>query len=343
MAQRLALKILNSELLTLNSYGITSSNMNFFEAVSNTPLLQYALLAGAMAGICCACLSPLVVLKRMAFIGDGMAHASFGGLGLALFFLSGARFDSLSVQAAALAFSLALGVLIGYVTRRKKSTESLGEDSAIGIAFSASMALGALLIALKQQREPQYVPAMDTFLFGNLLSIGRADVLLLGAVLAAVLSLLIFLNKELVFYSFDSELAELSGIHARLMHYLFTILLVLTVATSARVVGIVLVSASLIIPGVVALKLCRRLTSALIVAGAIGFFSFEFGLFASYQLNVPPGSAIVLVQFALLLLTPLLKWLVPARGNSAAPKPELTPSDVGSHDHSHSAEHEHGH
>src|SRR5436190_6736067 len=115
--------------------------MNFLDAVANTPLLQYALLAGAMAGVCCACLSPLVVLKRMAFIGDGMAHATFGGLGIAIFFIAGARFDSLSVQLATLGFALCLGVLIGHVTRSKKRAERLGEDSAIGIAFSASMAL----------------------------------------------------------------------------------------------------------------------------------------------------------------------------------------------------------
>lgn len=281
--------------------------MTFFEAVANTPMLQYALIAGAMAGVCCACLSPLVVLKRMAFIGDGMAHATFGGLGIALFFLTGARFDSLSVQIATLFFALGLGILMGWVTRRKKNAEGLGEDSVIGIAFSASMALGALLIALKQQRSPQYVPAMDSFLFGNLLTIGPLDVTLLSIVLFLVLALLILLNKELMFYAFDPLLAEVSGARAVLLHYVFMILLVLTVAASARVAGIVLVSASLVIPGVIALKLCQRLTPALIVSAIIGALSFESGLYVSYELSVPPGSAIVMIQFVLLLLTPAVK------------------------------------
>ena len=292
----------NSELGTRNSV-LGTLNLSFLEAVIATPLLQYALLAGGLAGICCACLSPLVVLKRMAFIGDGMAHASFGGMGLAIFLINGARFDSLSVQLATLAFSLLLGALIGRVTRRAGTDEKLGEDSAIGIAFSASMALGALLIALKQQRSPQYVPNKDTFLFGNVLSIGRLDVALLSVVLAAVLALLVFLNKELIFYAFDAKLAEISGVRAGLLHYLFMMLLVLTVAATSRVVGIVLVSASLVIPGVIALRLCRRLTPAMLVAALIGFFSFETGLYASYVLNVPPGSTIVMVQFALLLVT----------------------------------------
>lgn len=326
--------------------------MNFFDAVANTPMLQYALMAGAMAGVCCACLSPLVVLKRMAFIGDGMAHATFGGLGVALFFLSGARFDSLSVQAATLVFALGLGVLMGWVTRRKKSAEGLGEDSVIGIAFSASMALGALLIALKQQRAPQYVPAMDSFLFGNLLAIGPLDVALLSSVLLLVLALLVLLNKELVFYAFDPLMAEISGARAVPVHYIFMILLVLTVAASARVVGIVLVSASLVIPGVIALKLCRRLTPALIVSAVIGALSFEAGLFASYELSVPPGSAIVMIQFALLLAVPLIRLVLgldarekaaafQATGSKDGVPPLAHTSHEGAHDHAHHAEDHH--
>ena len=286
--------------------------MSYIDAVIATPLLQYALLAGGLAGICCACLSPLVVLKRMAFIGDGMAHASFGGIGLAIFLIQGARFDSLSVQLVTLAFSLLLGALIGRVTHRASPDEKLGEDSAIGIAFSASMALGALLIALKQQSAHTYVPNMDTFLFGNLMSIGKLDVLLLCGVLAAVLGMLVLLNKELVFYAFDAKLAEISGVRAGLLHYLFMMLLVLAVTATARVVGIVLVSASLVIPGVIALKICQRLTPAMLLAAAIGCFSFQAGLFVSYEWNVPPGSAIVLIQFALLLLPVVLKKMTNA-------------------------------
>src|SRR5436190_19358349 len=112
--------------------------MSFVDTVLHTPLYQNALIAGALTGVCCACLSPLVVLKRMAFVGDGIAHASFGGMGVALFLLSGAGFYSVEVQAVTLAFTLLLGAMIGYVTRRADNGEKLGEDSVIGIAFSVS-------------------------------------------------------------------------------------------------------------------------------------------------------------------------------------------------------------
>src|SRR5580765_6814542 len=92
--------------------------MSFIDALLQTPLLQKALIAGALTGVCCACLSPLVVLRRMAFVGDGIAHASFGGMGLAVFLLASSSFYSVEIQLVTLAFSLALGALIGYVTRR---------------------------------------------------------------------------------------------------------------------------------------------------------------------------------------------------------------------------------
>ena len=281
--------------------------MSFLDLVLHTPLIQNALIAGALTGISCACLSPLVVLKRMAFIGDGIAHASYGGMGLALFLMSTAGFYDLEVQLATLAFSIVLGALIGHMTRRPEGLEKLGEDSVIGIAFSVCMALGALLIKLRHNRTPQTIPSVDVFLFGSMLNIGWTDIALLIAVLAAVLFLIIAFNKELLFYAFDARLAEMSGVHAGPIHYAFIMLLVLTVTVSSRVVGIVLVSATLILPGAVALRVCSRLGPAMAFAALLGFVSFELGVYASYALNVPPGSAIVLIQFVFLLMAPLLK------------------------------------
>ncbi|MFH0938431.1 MAG: metal ABC transporter permease [Planctomycetota bacterium] len=275
---------------------------SFLEAITQTPLLQHALIAGALAGACCASLSPLVVLRRMAFIGDGMAHAAFGGIGLALFLVAGSRYDDLSVQAITLGFCLLLGVAIGVASRRTESN-LLAEDSAIGIAFSVSMALGALFIVLRQQRNPQYVPSIDTFLFGSLLSISGSDLIILTVVMLVALATLIFLQKEILFYAFDARLAEVSGVNVGLIHYLLLLLLTLTVVISSRLVGIVLVSASLILPGVIALKLCARLMPAIFLAMAVGVISFELGLFVAYTHGkIHPGSAIILIQFALLLV-----------------------------------------
>ena len=281
----------------------------FFEDFSQIPLLRRALTAGALSGLCCASLSPLVVIRRMAFVGDGMAHAAFGGIGLALFLLPHSDYNDASVQIVTIVFCLALGLAIGKVSRNQ-DTFRMAEDTAIGIAFSVSMALGALLIRLRQG---QYVTSMDVYLFGNLLNISPRDEWVLGALAVAVIALLLIFQKELLFYAFDARLAELSGLNVRLLHYSFLMLLVLTVVVSSRVVGIVLVSASLILPGVTALKLCDRLLPALVVSAILGIVSFAVGMYVSYEHNVYPGSAIILIQFALLLLANGWRIMRPAR------------------------------
>jgi zinc transport system permease protein len=273
----------------------------FFDAIRNTPILVRALEAGALSGFCCACLSPLVVLRRMAFIGDGISHAAFGGIGLALFLMSSAHYDDLSVQVVTVLFCLVIGFGIGLVSRRS-DVSLLSEDSAIGVAFSVSMALGALFLTLRQHANPQYVPPMDTYLFGSMLNIGSRDVWIMLLLALLVLAVLVIFQKELLFYAFDAQLAEVSGLNVRLLHYLFMLILVLTVVVSSRVVGIILVSASLVLPGIAALKICTRLFPAMIVSAVIGVVSFEVGMYVSYAQDVQPGSAIILIQFAVLLL-----------------------------------------
>ncbi|HYG77095.1 MAG TPA: metal ABC transporter permease [Planctomycetota bacterium] len=280
----------------------------FMQVLSQTPLLQRALAAGALAGASCAILSPLVVLRRMSFIGDGMAHAAFGGIGLALFLLSGANYDDPMIKLITMAFCLTLGISIAYVSRGG-DTERLAEDSAIGIAFSVSMALGALFLKLRQSSNPQYVTSMDVFLFGSMLNISPGDVWLLAGLSVTVLACMIVLQKEMLFYTFNARLAEASGLNVGVFHYLFMILLVVTVVTSSRLVGIILVSASLVLPGVTGLKVASRLAPAMLVAVAAGASSFVFGTFAAYTFDVPSGSAIILIQFAYLLLASVLHAL----------------------------------
>ena len=273
---------------------------SYLQEVGSSPLLQRAVAAGALAGLACAVLSPYVVLRRMAFVGDGMAHAAFGGLGLGLFLFAGSTGEDVRVQAVTIGFCLLLAVAVGKASRRRVPNR-ITEDSAIGIAFAVAMALGALLISLRQRRDPLYAPSWEGYLFGNLLTIGPGQVWFMLALAAALILVLTLLHKELLFYSYDEGLAEVSGLPVAWLHYLFLLLLVFTVVVSSRVVGIVLVSASLILPGLMALALCQRLATALALAGLAGVASFELGLYASYAWKVPPGSAIILVQFIFLL------------------------------------------
>lgn len=305
------------------------SEPTFFQAVASTPLLQRAMLAGAFAGTSCAVLSPLVVLRRMAFVGDGMAHAAFGGIGFALFLLPAASFDDLSVQWVTIAFCMVIGALVARASRT--GSDKMAEDSAIGIAFSVSMALGALFIALRQKRGAQSVPTIDQFLFGSIMNISRTDVLMIAGIAAAVIAVMFVLRKEMLFYTFDARLAEASGLSVGFFHYLFMMLLVMTVVVSSRVVGIVLVSTSLILPGVIALKLCTRLAPAMILASLVGVISFELGMYASYEFSgqgaqIHPGTTIILIQFVMLMCALVFRALVlrPHAASTVSPA-ESTP------------------
>ena len=276
-----------------------AEQISYVEAVLQTPLLQRAVGAGALVGLACACLSPFVVLRRMAFVGDGMAHAAFGGLGLGLFLISGSKSDDAAVQGITIGFCLVLALAVGRVSRRGQGR--ISEDSAIGIAFSVAMALGALLITLRLRSEPQYAN-WEGYLFGNLTTIGQGQVWLTLALASTVVVLLAVLHKEWMFYTYDENLAEVSGLPVSLLHYLFLLLLVLTVVVAARIVGIVLASASLVLPGLASLAVCRSLGSALALAGVLGVVSYEVGLFCSYIWNVPPGSCVILAQFFFFVL-----------------------------------------
>jgi manganese/iron transport system permease protein len=144
-----------------------------------------------------------------------------------------------------------------------------------------------------------------------LLTIGAGQVWLTLALAAAVVVVLVVLHKELMYYTYDENLAEVSGLPVSFLHYLFLLLLVLTVVVAARIVGIVLASASLVLPGLIGLAVCKRLGEAVVFAGVVGVLSYEIGLYGSYVWNVPPGSVVILTQFAVfvavLALRPLTK------------------------------------
>ena len=289
----------------------------FFRELGASSLLQRSAIAGACAGLSCACLSPFVVLRRMSFVGDGMAHAAFGGLGVGLFLLAGSRTEDSGVQVIVLGFCLLVGLAVAWSTRRGEVAGSAGaagergggalaEDSAIGMAFSVAMALGAWLITLRQRSDPQYTPSWEAYLFGSIATVGAGQVWLTVALAAVVLLALIVFYKEWELYTYDETLAEVSGLPASFLHYFFILLLVITVVATARVVGVVLVSASLILPGVAALSISRHLSRAVLLSALIGFLSFQGGLYVSYTWNVPPGSAVVLIQFAVTVFAMIL-------------------------------------
>jgi ABC-type Mn2+/Zn2+ transport system permease subunit len=242
--------------------------------------MQRALLAGAIIGAVCAIIGVYVVLKGLSFIGAGIAHASFGGV--ALGFLLG-----VNPLLTAIGFCLATAWGIGLVARKSQ----VKEDTAIGIFFASTMALGILFIGLMQG----YNVDLFGYLFGSILAVGEQDVLITLGLGIGVLVVVGLFFKELMFVTFDAEMAEVTGVPAGKVYFVLISLIALTVVLSIKVVGIVLVSALIVTPAAAAYQLTEDFRKMMALAVLIGVGSAVGGLLLSYPLNTASGATIVLL------------------------------------------------
>lgn len=240
--------------------------------------MQTGFIAAALVGVTCAVLGTYVVLRRMAFIGDALAHTVLPGLVVAYL-------NSWNLFAGAIVAGILTALGIGWVSRRG----AVREDTAIGVLFTAMFALGILLMSrVNSFRDLSHI------LFGNVLGVRPEDLWLIGGIAVAVLSTLALLHKELELTTYDPTYAEVIGLRADWLRFLLLILLALTVVTCIQVVGVILTSALLVTPAAAAALLTVRLPRMMLLAAIIAVGSALVGLYASYYADVASGAAIVL-------------------------------------------------
>jgi len=246
--------------------------------------VQRALLSGVMLGTTCAVLSFFVVLRRMAFVGVGLSHAALGGVALGVVL-------GLPPLLAAGVFTVAVAWVIGWMGGRSK----LSEDTAIGVFFPTAMALGVVLMSLS----PEYRQDLVGYLFGNILSVGPGQVLPLLMLTGVTLGVLTFYFKELLFLGVDPDAAQAAGIPVTALRFLLLTLLAITIVASVKLVGIVLVSAFLVIPAATGQAVARSLRAMLGLAVGTAIGSVLGGLWLSWLWDLPSGATIVLVSASL--------------------------------------------
>ena len=251
------------------------------------PFMRSALLAAVLIGLTCALLGVYVVHRRMAFVGDALAHTTLPGLAVA--YLGG-----FSLSVGALAAGVATALLVGWAGRKR----ALSEDSAIGVVFTGMFALGVLLMTRGgTQRDLAHA------LVGNLLGVSAGDLWLMAGVLAVVAGSLLLFHKELELTTFDPAHAAAVGLSPDRMRYLLLVLLALAVVAGIRAVGVVLTSALLVTPAATASLVTRRVGSAVAVAAGLSVTATVGGLLLSYHVpQTPTGAAIVLVATGLFAL-----------------------------------------
>ncbi len=242
--------------------------------------MRRAFVAALIVGTLCSTIGTYVVLRKLSFIGDGIAHASFAGIVVA--YLRGLDYY---VGAGVVAVITALG--IGFVNRRGK----VSLDTAIGVLFTGAFALGVFLMS----RLPNYNVDLQGFLFGNILAVSAADLWLIVVLAVIVVAALVVLYRALLYTTFDPIVAQASGISAAVVDYALLVLLALTIIISLESVGIVLVAALLVTPAATAYQLTRRFNRMMLLSAVIGATSAIVGLYASYYLRSASGATIVLL------------------------------------------------
>ena len=250
--------------------------------------LQRALIAAALTGGLCSVIGVFVVLRGLAFIGAGTAHAAFAGVTLA--YLLG-----LPAMPLAIAFGLATIWITGVLEERGR----MKLDVSIGIFYTATMALAILFIGLMKT----YNSEVYGYLFGSILSVTREELLFGGVLVVIVVGLVFLFSKEFFFIAFDQKMAEASGVPARRLFFLLLSLVALTIVVSLKTVGAILVFALLLIPASTAYQLTSSLRGMMGYSAVIGILVSCLGVVLSFQFDLPTGPAIVLLATAIFFLS----------------------------------------
>ena len=271
--------------------------MNIFDAFGYG-FIQRAIIAGCFVAVLCSTLGVFLVLRRFSLIGDGLAHVTFGSVAIGLFFHTAPVFASIPIVMLS-----SLGIL-----RLAEKTKVYG-DTAIGIVSSMGIAVGMILVSLSSGFNVDLL----SFLFGSILAISKAEVITAVILSIVVIGLVVLFYNELVSITFDEEFAKVSGIKAHRINTILILMTALTVVLAMKVVGIMLVSAMLIIPAASALQVAKSFRMSIIIAGITSVFSVFSGIWISFILNIPAGAAIIVINFIILMLTLVYRMVWPSK------------------------------
>jgi zinc transport system permease protein len=251
------------------------------------PIFQRALLAGSVLAALLALLGVLVTARGLAYLGDGLSHAAFGGIALGMFL------GLTSPLVVAIPFTAVAAMAIGTLRRRG----GLRSDVAMAILFAVCFAAGVVLLRKAKRTEQTFDP--EQLLFGNILLVGTDDLWIVLGIAAVTISFVLFAWTRIAYATFDEELARLSGIEVGWLESALLALLAAVVVAAIRLAGVVLVSAFLVIPAATGRLLGRSLVRVVGWAMLAGVLSVLLGFVVAHRLEWPEGASIVLVLAAL--------------------------------------------
>jgi zinc transport system permease protein len=261
--------------------------IEYLNGLFSYEFMRNALYAGLLVSISSGLIGTLVVLNRIVSISGGIAHAAYGGVGLAYFL-------GMDPTLGAVLFSVASSLAMGWVQRKSKARS----DTLIGVMWSIGMALGIIFISLS----PGYKADLMSYLFGSILAVSQLDLLLMLLISVAALLFVTLLYRQLLALSFDETFTTVRNLPVDVLYLGMITLIGLTVVISMRVVGLIMVIAILSIPPAIANLFFKDMRQIMLAAVVLGVFFTTVGLIASYALNLPSGAVIILLMAAVYVI-----------------------------------------
>jgi zinc transport system permease protein len=249
--------------------------------------LQRALGAGIFLAVACAVLGVFLLLRKDAMIGDGLSHVAFAGVALGLL-----------LRQWPMAVALVVSVIGALGIMKLKESAGVHGDTAIAILSSLGLALGVILASVSGR----FNAALLGYLFGDILAIEPAEVVLSVLLAAVVLAVTLIFYHRFMYMTFDRDAAQAAGVPVRRLDALITVLTALTIVLGMKIVGVLLVAALLVIPAAASLQTSSRFKGAVLGAGIVGALSVVIGLWAAYILDWPASGTIVVVAFLIFVI-----------------------------------------
>ena len=250
---------------------------NLIELLQYT-FFQHALLGSLFASIACGIIGTYIVTRRLVFISGGITHASFGGIGIGLY-------TGVSPILSAAIFSVLSAFGVEWLSKRK----DMREDSAIAVFWTFGMAIGIIFSFLS----PGFAPDLSAFLFGNILTITRTDIVVLAVLSLLLIAFFAIFLSPIIYIAFDREFARSQRIPVVLFEYILMMFIALTIVACLRMIGIVLAMSLLTIPQLTANLFTVSFKRIIFLSILFAYIGCAGGLLLSYQLQIPSGAAII--------------------------------------------------
>lgn len=273
------------------------------QAIFHYEFLQNAFLTGLMIGLLAPLLGVFIVVRRLSLIADALSHVTLAGIAASLLLeKTFAQLAGLNPLYLGMVFSVGGSLFI----EKLRSVYKHYQELAIPIILSGGIGLGVIFISLANG----FNTDLFGYLFGSVSAVSRTDLFVILLISIFVIALIISLYKELFILSFDEEFAKASGIAAKIIHFIFIVLVALVIAASMRIVGILLVSSLMTLPVAASIRIAKGFKQTIFLSILFGEISVLGGLFAAYYLDLAPGGTIVMLAVLILVIAIFYKKII---------------------------------